>query len=106
MRIGKIALVATGGWWEKGRFGTVVRIAEELAEDASVALAGAVLRPHAFVIRSQGELTEDGEAVLEAVRQAGYELVSEGAMSEETLDTVSRPLIGEEELRGMYNSMV
>jgi len=46
--IRKIVLVSTGGWWEKANFGTVVRITEELAKDASVEFAGAVLRPHAF----------------------------------------------------------
>jgi len=101
--IQKIVLVSTGGWWEKGNFGTVVRITEELAEDASVEFAGAVLRPHAFLMREEGELTEEGEAVLNAVRRAGYELVKEGVMGKETLDAISRPLISEDELRRRYN---
>jgi multimeric flavodoxin WrbA len=101
--IQKIVLVSTGGWWEKGNFGTVVRITEELAEDASVEFAGAVLRPHAFLMREEGELTEEGEAVLNAVRSSGYELVKEGVMSEETLEAISRPLISEDELRRRYN---
>jgi len=96
-------LVSTGAWWEKGNFGTVVRIAEELAEDMSVEFAGAVLRPHAFLMKEDGELTRDGEAVVNAVRRAGYELVKEGGMDQETLERVSRPLISEEELRRRYN---
>ena len=103
VEIQKIVLVSTGGWWEKANFGTVVRIAEELAEDASVEFAGAVLRPHAFLMKEKGKLTEDGEAVLNAVRRAGYELVKEGVMSEETLEAISRPLISEDELRRRYN---
>ncbi len=104
--IRKIVLVATGGWWEKGNFGTVVRIAEELAEAASVEFAGAVLRPHAFLMKEQGRLTEEGEAVLNAVRRAGYQLVNDGVMSEETLEAISRPLISEDELRRIYNQML
>ena len=104
--IQKIVLVSTGGWWEKGNFGTVVRIAEELAEDASVEFAGAVLRPHAFLMKEEGQLTEEGEAVLNAVRRAGYELVNEGVMSKETLEAISRPLISEDELRRIYNQML
>ena len=99
----KIVLVATGAWWEKGNFGTVVRIVEELAKDASVEFSGAVIRPHAFLMKQQGELTQDGEAVVNAARRAGYDLVKEGKMDQETLEIVSRPLIGQEELRRRYN---
>jgi multimeric flavodoxin WrbA len=103
VKIRRIVLVATGGWWEKENFGTVVRIATELAEDASAEFAGAVLRPHAFLLRRKGELTKDGEAVLGAVRQAGYELVQDGAMGQTTLEAVSRPLMSEEEFRRRYS---
>lgn len=104
--IQKIVLVSTSGWWEKGNFGTVVRIAEELAEDASVEFAGAVLRPHAFLMKEEGRLTEEGEAVLNAARRAGYELVNDGVMSEETLEAIGRPLIAEDKLRRIYNQML
>lgn len=88
-----IALVSTSGWWERGNFGTVVRIVKELAEDTSVGFAGAVLRPHVDYMRRGGELTQDGKAVLNSVRTAGYELIKNGAMRRETLATISRPLI-------------
>jgi multimeric flavodoxin WrbA len=101
--IRRIVLVSTGGWWEKANFGTVVRIIEELAEDASVEFAGAVLRPHAHLMKEKGELTQDGEAVLNTVRRAGYELLKEGAMTKETLERISRPLISQEELWRRYN---
>jgi multimeric flavodoxin WrbA len=97
VRIRSIALVSAGGWWEKQNFGTVLRIVEEFAEDASVKFAGAVLRPHASVMKREGELTQDGRAVLNAVRKAGYELVKDGAMGEETLKAISRPLISRAE---------
>jgi multimeric flavodoxin WrbA len=106
VQIQKIVLVSTGGWWEKANFGTVERIAEELAEGASVEYAGALLRPHAFLMKTEGELTKDGESVLNAVGRAGYELVKEGVMSKETLEAISRPLISEEELRRRYNKLV
>jgi len=99
VKIKKIVLVSTSGWWEMGNFDTVERIARELAEDASVEFAGAVLRPHAYLMRESGVLTQEGEAVREAVRRAGYELVKEGRMKQETLDKVSRPLISQEEFR-------
>jgi multimeric flavodoxin WrbA len=97
VRIRAIALVSTGGWWEKGNFGTVVRIVKELAENASVDFAGAVLRPHAHAIRRKGELTQDGRAVLDAVQRAGYDLVKHGVMKQDTLAAISRPLISRAE---------
>ena len=96
VKIRKIVLVSTGGWWEKANFETVVRITEELAKDASVEFAGAVLRPHAFLMKEKGKLTKDGEAVLNAVKRAGYELIKEGGMNKETLERISRPLISQE----------
>jgi multimeric flavodoxin WrbA len=94
--IQKIVLVATSGWWEIENFDTVIRVVKELAENASVEFGGAVLRPHAYVMKVDDKITEDGEAVLDAVRRAGNELVGQGRMSQETLAAISRPLIPEE----------
>ena len=93
----KVVLVATSGWWEIENMDTVVRIAREFAEDASVEFAGALLRPHAGFMFKDGKLSEAGEAVLAAARRAGYELAEAGAMCPATLLAVSEPLISEEE---------
>ena len=106
VEIRRIVLVSTGGWWEMGNFGTVVRIAQEIAEDASVEFAGSVLRPHAALMKRGGNLTDDGKTVLAAARRAGGELAREGSMSKETLEAISRPLIPQEELRRMLNDML
>jgi len=103
VKIRKIVLASTGGWWEKENFETVVHIIDELAKNASVEFAGAVLRPHAFLMKKKGEVTKDGEALLNTVKRAGHELIKEGRMNNETLEAISRPLISEEELRRLYN---
>jgi multimeric flavodoxin WrbA len=90
--IRRIVLVATSGWREVENCDTVVRIVKELAEDASVEFAGAVLRPHSDAMKADDKITEDGAAVLDAVRRAGNELVGQGRMSQETLKMISRPL--------------
>ena len=97
VRIRAIVLVSTGGWWEKGNFGAVVRIVKEIAANTGVQFAGAVLRPHAHAMRRKGELTQDGRSVLVAVRRAGYELIKDGVMRQETLAAISRPLISRAE---------
>jgi multimeric flavodoxin WrbA len=104
--IRRIVLVSTGGWWEKENMDTVVRIAQELAKDAGVEFAGALIRPHAFLMKENGKLTGAGQAVLDAARTAGYELVEAGAMRSDTLEAISQPLISEAGLREEYNRWV
>ena len=106
VNIQKMVLVSTGGWWERENMSTVVRIVEELAEDASVEFGGAILRPHAFLMKKDGTVTEEGEEILSAVKKAGIELIKANKMSQETLEFISRPLIAEEELRQRYNQLL
>jgi len=105
VNIKKYILVSTGGWWEKENMSTVVRIVEELAENSSVEFGGAILRPHAFMLKKDGEVTKEGKLVLDAVRNAGKELIRDGKMSQETLKFISRPLITEEDLRQRFNQI-
>jgi hypothetical protein len=102
VKISKIILVSAGGWWEKGNFDKVVRIAEDVAEGVAVEFSGALLRPHAFLMN---ENKEKGEEVLSAAKSAGVQLIREGKISQDTFETISQPLIPEEELREMYNKM-
>ena len=103
VRIKKIVLVSTGGWLEIENFGTVVRIVKELAEVASVEFGGAILRPHAFAMKQDGQFTKDGEEILEELRKIGIELIHKGVMNHESLEMISRPLISKEELWQRYN---
>lgn len=81
-------------------FGTVLRIAKEFAEDASVEFAGALLQPQSIFL---GENKEKTRNVQEAAKQAGYQLVKEGRMSNETLEIVSQLLVSEEERMRRYD---
>jgi hypothetical protein len=83
-----------------GNFDTVLRIAEELAKDANVEFAGAVLRPHAYLMREDGEKVKK---VTDALSQVGYELVKKGRMPKNLLEVISQPLISEEEYRRSLN---
>jgi multimeric flavodoxin WrbA len=96
VKIRKIVLVSTSGWWETGNFSTVLRIAQEIAEDASVEFAGAILRPHAYLMTGK---TEKAKRVKEALNKAGYELVKKGRISKELLEVISQPLVSEEDYR-------
>ena len=100
VKVSKIVLVATGGWWEVENLDTVVRIASELAEDASVEFVGALLRPHAFLME---ENPDKAQRIEQAAKAAGHELVVEGSISPDLLQRISQPLIAEEDLRRRYN---
>lgn len=93
VKISRIALVSSSGWWEIGNFGTVLRIAKELAKDANVEFAGALLRPHANLL---GREPEKAKIIYDACRQAGFQLVKSGKIPEKLAKTVSKPLISEE----------
>jgi multimeric flavodoxin WrbA len=100
VNISKIVLVATGGWWEKGNLDTVLRIAKEIAENGSVEFAGALLRPHAFLMN---EFEEKALAVVDAIKIAGKQLIKQGKMNTDVLESICQPLIAEEDLRERYN---
>jgi hypothetical protein len=107
VRIRKMVLVASCGWWEMGNFGTVRRIVRDLAKDSNVELAGELLRPHAYMLRETSEKTKQ---VSDAIEQAGQELIEKGQISKSLLKTISQPLITLEEynesLRSDSNSLV
>ncbi len=100
VKIKSIALVSASGWWEKGNFGTVLRIIKELARDANVNFGGALLRPHAYYLnKNKDKATE----IFEAAKKAGYQLVKSGSMPKSLLDLVSQSLVSEEAFRKVEN---
>lgn len=94
VKITKIVLVSTSGWWEMDNFGTVLRIVEELAKDMSVEFSGALLRPHSHYM---SENKEKAEEIFEAAKQAGYQLIKEGRIANELLKIIGQPLISKRE---------
>jgi multimeric flavodoxin WrbA len=90
VKIKKIVLVSSSGWYELGNFGTVLRIVKELAEDTSVEFSGALLRPHVnWFVKDR----EKAEKVFKAAKQVGFQLVREGKMSRDLLDVICQPII-------------
>ncbi|MFX1319808.1 MAG: flavodoxin family protein [Promethearchaeota archaeon] len=96
VKLSKIVLVSSSGWWELGNFDTVIRIVEEIALNTNVEFVGALLRPHASLLT---EYPEKAAQVFTAARQAGQQLITNGKISEATLQAISQPLITEEEYR-------
>jgi multimeric flavodoxin WrbA len=96
VKIKKIVLVSVCGWWEKGNFDTVTRIAKEICQKASVEFAGSILRPHADLLPEE---KEKANKIFEALRKVGFSLVKAGVLPSDLLDIIAEPLISEQELR-------
>ena len=101
VNIRKIVLVSVCGWWEMGNFDTLLRITKEIAMDVDCKFAGAVLRPHAYLMRKETEKTRE---VNDALKKAGFELVKRGVMPQDLLETICQPLISEKEYRQSLTS--
>lgn len=93
VNIRRIALVASSGWWEGENMDTLVRIVREIAEDASVLFAGALVRPHAHALRAESPAVG---TVLNAAREAGRALVELGCIPAEAAEVAARPLLSRE----------
>jgi multimeric flavodoxin WrbA len=88
---GKVVLVATCGLSEMDNFDPLIVHLRAACKNLGKEFAGAVLRP-----QSSGMLdTSDGvlDDVFAATREAGRQLVRDGAMSADTLAVVSREIV-------------
>jgi multimeric flavodoxin WrbA len=102
VKISKIVLVSTGGWWEKENMNLLVQFVEHMARDGNVEFSGAILRPHAFLM---DKYKEKADEILRVTKNAGTQLIKEGKMSKETLEVISQPLESEKDLRDWYNKV-
>jgi multimeric flavodoxin WrbA len=91
-KISKVVLVSNCGFWEINNFDHLVTHVKEICDMRSQVYAGALLRPHGPVLRVLKERGEPVEDILDAAAEAGRQLIREGKMSIETLNTVSREL--------------
>jgi hypothetical protein len=94
IKIKKIMLVATSGWWEMENFDTVKYIVKELAANFNVEFAGAILRPHSTALDSYPDYKK---IIIATLEEAGYQLINEGKISLDKLDIISKPLISFED---------
>lgn len=100
VRIFKIVLLAVGGWWEIGNLGTVTHIVKEITEKVGIEFGGPILRPHASLMKENKEKSEE---ILNAIKEAGKQLIEKGDIGTDILEIISQPLISEEALRKRYN---
>jgi len=101
VKLKKIVLVSSSGFWGTENFSILLEFMKRLAKTLDVEFAGALLRPHAFVMKErQGE--QIVASILEAAKKAGEQLIKEGQIRHEELQTIRQPLISLETLHERY----
>jgi multimeric flavodoxin WrbA len=100
----KVVLVSTCGLWEMDNFDPLLIQMEAVCRNWAKEFAGALLRPHAEITRVVAE--GFGNEILEAARDAGRQLSSEGEMSPETLKEISRELLSHEDYVALANQYI
>jgi len=89
----KIVLVSNCGLWGIDNFDPLVVHMKKLCQDPLMEYAGALLRPHGEALRAMLNVGAPVGDVIDAAREAGRQLISDGKMSQDTLGVISRDLL-------------
>ncbi len=103
-KYGKVVLVANCGFWEMDNFGPLLTFMQSMCKNLSREFAGALLRPHGEAMRPMMKQKAMLDDIFEAAREAGRQLVRQGTMNRQTLDTVSRELLPRETYLELINA--
>ena len=99
----KVVLVSSCGFWEMDNFHPLLEQMRTLSRVVGLEFAGALLRPHAPGFTTMLEMGAPVRDVLDAARAAGHELVQTGAISQATMNAVSRPVLPCDDYRHFAN---
>lgn len=102
----KIVLVSNCGFWEMNNFDPLLVQFKAMCDIIGFEFAGALLRPHGPALNSMLKMGAPVNDVLEAARAAGRQLVTDGLMSKDALNTVSRELMPRSLYITVANSMM
>ncbi|MCD6287636.1 MAG: flavodoxin family protein [Candidatus Hydrogenedentes bacterium] len=90
---GKVVLLSNCGFWELDNFDPLVAHVKAICENMSREFAAALLRPHGPALKAMVKRGMGGQDVLDALRDAGQQLVETGSVRPETLTAISRELL-------------
>ncbi len=103
---GKVVLVSTCGFWELDNFDALVSHVKTISLNFEREFAGAVLRPYGSILKTKAHQGEPLNDILNAARDAGRQLIQTGKISDETLNDISREVIGQQEYVEMFNKKI
>lgn len=90
---GKVVLVSTCGYWGMVNFDLALAQIEGIAKTLEREFSGALLRSTSRGFREMVEMGAPVGDILEAAREAGRQVVEDGKISAETLNTISREVM-------------
>lgn len=96
-RSGKVVLVSNCGFWEMDNFDPLITHMKAICRNADREFAGALLRPHGTVMKHMLQGGGSLDDIFAAAKDAGRQLVTDGRMSPEALQSVSRNLMSLEQ---------
>lgn len=102
----KMVLLSNCGFWELDNFDAVVAHVKAIAKNLDAVFAGALLRPHGPAFKAMLDQGVPVSDVLDAARDAGRQLVENGSILPQTLDTVSRPLLPRDQYVAIANQHI
>lgn len=90
---GKLVLISNSGFWELDNFDPLVTHVEAICKNMARGFVGALLRPHGPALSAMIKRGIGGGEVVEALRDAGRQLVVEGNIEPETITAIARELV-------------
>jgi multimeric flavodoxin WrbA len=101
----KIALVSSCGFWEADNFHPMLVQIETLCNIIGFEFAGALLRPHGHALAPMLDAGAPVQDVLQAAREAGQHLVTDGRIPLTCQQAVSRELLPRDVYIDMLNKL-
>jgi multimeric flavodoxin WrbA len=95
---GKIALFSVCGFTEMDNFDPLITHVKAISKNMNREFVGSLLRPYAWIIDPGLKQGAPLGYINDAVKQAGYQLISKGMMNEETLSTIAREILPRDEI--------
>lgn len=92
------ALLSVCGFTEMDNFDPLIAHVKALSKNMNREFMGSLLRPYAWIIEPGMKQGAPLDYILEAVKQAGHQLVSDGVMNEETLSTIASEIMPRDEV--------
>lgn len=98
VKAGKIALLSVSGFTEMDNFDPLIAHVKAISKNMNREYIGALLRPYGWIIEPAMKQGAQLNYILEATKQAGYQLISKGKMEEATLTTIAREILPRDEV--------
>lgn len=98
VKAGKIVLFSVCGFYEMDNFDPLIAHVKALSKNMNREYVGALLRPYAWIIEPGMKQGAPLGFILEAIKRAGHQLISEGTMSEETISTIASEIVPREKV--------